>query len=423
MRARRLDELTAREQEVLQLIRAGLTNEEIAERLGSSPDGAKYHVSQILWKLGVSSREEAAALSSPQKHRAPWWAGAPLWARIAGAGVMAAAVAGIGVLVWGVVAPTGSGEEERASTSAVPTRTPVPWIDSTPGPTPSPAPFPTPNPNDLAVRPCRAEDITGAVTGGNGAGGWIFKYFAFSNVSSEPCRLEGVPAMQFLDANGQAQPTTWREDPCIIPSVVVPCPHLVAVLQADTGQTALPDYRLKASQAALTLLYWGRLDDLPSYTPCPLSASAIAFDLPGDAGRVTVPLGGPMNACVAPGVSQFGPAPTPTPAPGARPELTARLKLPQTVVAGETLKFVADLTNTSPTVPFVFGDLCPEYTVILGAKQAQERHALSCRPVVSISAGGSASFSMELAIPANIAPGSYFSSGRFGAGPTSYRRV
>jgi DNA-binding CsgD family transcriptional regulator len=54
------DVLTPREWEVLALIREGLTNEQIAQRLGISESGARYHVSEILSKLGVESRQEAA---------------------------------------------------------------------------------------------------------------------------------------------------------------------------------------------------------------------------------------------------------------------------------------------------------------------------------------------------------------------------
>jgi DNA-binding CsgD family transcriptional regulator len=54
------DVLTPRQQEVLELVREGLTNDEIARRLGISADGAKFHVSEILSRLGVSSRREAA---------------------------------------------------------------------------------------------------------------------------------------------------------------------------------------------------------------------------------------------------------------------------------------------------------------------------------------------------------------------------
>src|SRR6185436_8773504 len=62
-RPRHPDVLTPREQQVLALLREGLTNAEIAIRLGISPDGAKYHVSEILSKLGVTSRQEAVAWS------------------------------------------------------------------------------------------------------------------------------------------------------------------------------------------------------------------------------------------------------------------------------------------------------------------------------------------------------------------------
>jgi DNA-binding CsgD family transcriptional regulator len=55
------DILTPREWQVLDLIREGLTNEQIARRLGISENGVKYHVLEILSKLGVSSRYEAAA--------------------------------------------------------------------------------------------------------------------------------------------------------------------------------------------------------------------------------------------------------------------------------------------------------------------------------------------------------------------------
>src|SRR2546426_12523147 len=89
MNKRPSDILTPREREVLALIRQGLTNEEIAQRLDISLDGAKYHVSQILSKLGVATREEAAVWVL--EDRRAWWAHWPLWAKIAGAATVSAA--------------------------------------------------------------------------------------------------------------------------------------------------------------------------------------------------------------------------------------------------------------------------------------------------------------------------------------------
>ena len=53
--------LSARQREVLDLLTVGKTNPEISEHLGMTLDGAKWHVSQVLWKLGFTSRDEAAA--------------------------------------------------------------------------------------------------------------------------------------------------------------------------------------------------------------------------------------------------------------------------------------------------------------------------------------------------------------------------
>lgn len=54
-------ELTPREQEVLDLVGEGLTNQQIADRLYIEVGTVKNHVHSILQKLDVSSREDAAA--------------------------------------------------------------------------------------------------------------------------------------------------------------------------------------------------------------------------------------------------------------------------------------------------------------------------------------------------------------------------
>jgi LuxR family transcriptional regulator, maltose regulon positive regulatory protein len=53
--------LTAREQEVLELLAAGLTNPEIADKLVISPETVKKHAGNIFGKLSASNRTEAAA--------------------------------------------------------------------------------------------------------------------------------------------------------------------------------------------------------------------------------------------------------------------------------------------------------------------------------------------------------------------------
>lgn len=110
------DELSPRQREVLALVAAGLTNHEIGERLGISLDGAKWHVSEILSKLGLSSREEAAAYwryrnSLPMRMRRTWAGiigmGALKWT---GVGAAAGLVAGVATLA--AVFALGRGEEE-----------------------------------------------------------------------------------------------------------------------------------------------------------------------------------------------------------------------------------------------------------------------------------------------------------------------
>ena len=58
--------LSPREQEVLPLVAAGLTNKEIAERLVISGSTAKFHLTSLLNKLGADNRTRAVALATQQ---------------------------------------------------------------------------------------------------------------------------------------------------------------------------------------------------------------------------------------------------------------------------------------------------------------------------------------------------------------------
>jgi DNA-binding NarL/FixJ family response regulator len=55
--------LTPREREILRLVAAGWSNGRIADELGISISTASVHVSNILAKLDVENRVEAAALA------------------------------------------------------------------------------------------------------------------------------------------------------------------------------------------------------------------------------------------------------------------------------------------------------------------------------------------------------------------------
>jgi DNA-binding NarL/FixJ family response regulator len=63
--------LTAREQQILQLIRDGLSNKEIASRLHISPSTVKNHVHHLLDKLKLRSRHDAAWMRDRPPRSAP----------------------------------------------------------------------------------------------------------------------------------------------------------------------------------------------------------------------------------------------------------------------------------------------------------------------------------------------------------------
>ncbi|HEY7801645.1 MAG TPA: helix-turn-helix transcriptional regulator, partial [Dehalococcoidia bacterium] len=121
------DILTPREWDVLALLREGCTNDEIASRLGISVSTARYHVSEILGKLAMTSREEAArwqpdAASTPGRQfvlAAPFaflrrLGGLGAGARVAAGGVLAVAAVGVGLLAWGVMQSSGSASGRSA---------------------------------------------------------------------------------------------------------------------------------------------------------------------------------------------------------------------------------------------------------------------------------------------------------------------
>jgi DNA-binding NarL/FixJ family response regulator len=57
------EELTPREQQVLELLAEGLPNKAIAARLGISDQTVKFHVASIAAKLGATNRTDAVRLA------------------------------------------------------------------------------------------------------------------------------------------------------------------------------------------------------------------------------------------------------------------------------------------------------------------------------------------------------------------------
>ena len=58
--------LTARERQVIALVIAGYTNKDLAQKLGISENTAKYHLTNVFDKLGVSNRLELVLFAIDQ---------------------------------------------------------------------------------------------------------------------------------------------------------------------------------------------------------------------------------------------------------------------------------------------------------------------------------------------------------------------
>ena len=67
--------LTDREREVMALVAAGLSNDEIAERLVISPATAKTHVSRTMIKLGARDRAQLVVFAYETGLVRPGWTG------------------------------------------------------------------------------------------------------------------------------------------------------------------------------------------------------------------------------------------------------------------------------------------------------------------------------------------------------------
>jgi hypothetical protein len=135
--------------EVLELVARGYTNPQIAERLGITLDGAKWHVREIIAKLGASSREEAAEQWRAQNRagvrltRTLHGLSAPVALKSLAVGALFAVgasgvILAVAALRGGDSSPDPVAPETPAITpTAGPTQTAVPSVTGSPTPVPA----------------------------------------------------------------------------------------------------------------------------------------------------------------------------------------------------------------------------------------------------------------------------------------------
>ncbi len=144
--------LTPAEQRVLAELRRGGTNAEIAVRLGVTLDTVKFHISNMLGKLGLENRRELAAWRAEPRRRLFGLLAVPgalepvgrvlVWAGVAAAGAAAVAVVAV-VLI--VLAGLDGGEQQLAlapTATATPTATAA--VPAAAAPSPAPTSVATP---------------------------------------------------------------------------------------------------------------------------------------------------------------------------------------------------------------------------------------------------------------------------------------
>ena len=145
--------LTARQKEVLNLLVKGYTNSQIAETLGVSLDGAKWHMREIIATLGVDGREEAAEFwreynGLPRRLRR--FALAPLaLTGLRAAPLVLGFAAVVPIVVLAIVLVANRSDDTTPTTGETP-------------PASSPSPAPSPSPAAAAVTPVASLTATAA---------------------------------------------------------------------------------------------------------------------------------------------------------------------------------------------------------------------------------------------------------------------
>ena len=184
-RPRHPDVLTPAEWRALEQLREGGTNAEIGARLGITADAVKFHISNMLGKLGLQSRHDLAAWRpEPRRGRLRALFGVPAavasvakpvaWVGAGAAAVVGVTVAAIAVVGVMAVVLVAAGENGNLPT-IVKSPEPTAGVTTTPTPSATPQPEVTLTYNSL--------DITGAAdTPGS---------YAFLKVAGDPASAIG----------------------------------------------------------------------------------------------------------------------------------------------------------------------------------------------------------------------------------------
>ena len=143
-----------RQRQVLDLLAEDNTNAEIAERLGVTVDGVKWHVGELLGETGLEDRRALAAWWKEDRERSGQPALLLLWSRLLRMAVAGSAAAVVFVIVagWLLWGQGGGGEDlplpEAVAADVAPSPSPTPQRSIAAGP---PPPCDTPLPEGFRI--------------------------------------------------------------------------------------------------------------------------------------------------------------------------------------------------------------------------------------------------------------------------------
>jgi hypothetical protein len=238
---------------------------------------------------------------------------------------------------------------------------------------------------------CRLADLYVGWIGGNGATGHILSSIAITNHGTTACSLTGYPVLSLITPQGtnvslpvQQASGGWAGS----------SPGQPATLHPNQSE---PVPYTRFDGASFTFEWWYCDGTAPQ-------VSAVDITLPGVTGvhRVEFERPGPGSRCDTPAQGRMlliGPIQGPTAESIAVTPPALRVTLagvPDSLVAGKTLRYEVTITNDSGT-PVSF-DACPAYDEGF-TPDRMVSYELNCAPVRRLAAGASATFAMELAVP------------------------